>query len=145
MIESSDAGEDRRWLERRKLDALLACCEATALSPPGCCWPASARTTARACGNCDNCLEPVETWDATVAAQKALSCVYRSGQRFGVTHLVDILRGERTARVEQFGHDTLSTFGVGAELDARQWKGVFRQLLALGLLAVDGEATAACG
>jgi ATP-dependent DNA helicase RecQ len=138
MIESSDAGEDRRWLERRKLDSLLAYCEATAcrrrllLAGFG-------EDYGRDCGNCDNCLEPVETWDATVAAQKALSCVYRSGQRFGAAHLVDILRGERTARIEQFGHDALSTFGVGAGLDARQWKGVFRQLLALGLLAADGE------
>ncbi|MEO8159871.1 MAG: DNA helicase RecQ [Arenimonas sp.] len=138
MIESSDAGEDRRWLERRKLDALLAYCEATAcrrrllLAGFG-------EDYGRDCGNCDNCLEPVETWDATVAAQKALSCVYRSGQRFGAAHLVDILRGERTTRVEQFGHEALSTFGVGADLDARQWKGVFRQLLALGLLAADGQ------
>src|SRR4249919_2007608 len=137
MIESGEAGEDRRWLERRKLDALLAWCEATEcrrrllLAGFG-------EDYVRDCGNCDNCLQPVESWDASVAAQKALSCVYRSGQRFGAAHLTDILRGERTARVESFGHDVLSTFGVGAELDARQWKSVFRQLLALGLLAADG-------
>src|SRR5207342_1268916 len=137
MIESGEAGEDRRWLERRKLDALLAWCEATEcrrrllLAGFG-------EDYGRDCGNCDNCLQPVESWDASVAAQKALSCVYRSGQRFGAAHLTDILRGERTARVESFGHDVLSTFGVGAELDARQWKSVFRQLLALGLLAADG-------
>jgi ATP-dependent DNA helicase RecQ len=137
MIDSSDAGEDRRWLERRKLDALLAWCEATEcrrrllLAGFGESYPHD-------CGNCDNCLEPVQSWDATVAAQKALSCVYRSGQRFGAAYLADILRGERTDRIESFGHDQLSTFGVGAELDARQWKGVFRQLIALGLLAADG-------
>src|SRR6478735_5905585 len=137
MIDSSEAGEDRRWVERRKLDALLAWCEATEcrrrllLAGFGESYPHD-------CGNCDNCLEPVQSWDATVAAQKALSCVYRSGQRFGAAHLTDILRGERNARVESFGHDQLSTFGVGAELDARQWKGVFRQLIALGLLAADG-------
>jgi ATP-dependent DNA helicase RecQ len=137
MIDNSEAGEERRWLERRKLDALLAYCEATAcrrqllLANFG-------ESYGRACGNCDNCLQPVDSWDATVPAQKALSCVYRSGQRFGAAHLVDVLRGERTARVGQFGHDQLSTFGVGAELDARQWKGLFRQLLALGLLAADG-------
>src|SRR3546814_2707703 len=86
------------------------------------------------CGNCDNCLTPSETWDATVAAQKALSCVYRSGQRFGVAHLVDILRGADNERIRQFGHDRLSTFGVGDDLDARPWRGVFRQLVAAGLL-----------
>jgi ATP-dependent DNA helicase RecQ len=137
MIDSSEAGEDRRWVERRKLDALLAWCEATEcrrrllLAGFGENYPHD-------CGNCDNCLEPIESWDATVAAQKALSCVYRSGQRFGAAYLTDILRGERTDRIESFGHDQLSTFGVGAELDARQWKGVFRQLIALGLLAADG-------
>jgi ATP-dependent DNA helicase RecQ len=137
MIDASEAGDERRWLERRKLDALLAWCEATEcrrrllLAGFGESYPHD-------CGNCDNCLEPVEAWDATVAAQKALSCVYRSGQRFGAAHLTDILRGELNARVESFGHDQLSTFGVGAELDARQWKGVFRQLIALGLLAADG-------
>ena len=138
MIDNSEASEERQWLERRKLDALLAYCEATTcrrqllLSNFGEQYPGP-------CGNCDNCLQPVESWDATVAAQKALSCVYRSGQRFGAAHLTDVLRGERTARVEQFGHHELSTFGVGTELDARQWKGVFRQLLALGLLAADGH------
>jgi ATP-dependent DNA helicase RecQ len=137
MIDSSEAGEDRRWVERRKLDALLAWCEATEcrrrllLAGFGEDYPQD-------CGNCDNCLEPVESWDATVAAQKALSCVYRSGQRFGAAYLTDILRGVRTDRVESFGHDQLSTFGVGADIDARQWKGVFRQLIALGLLAADG-------
>jgi len=73
-----------------------------------------------------------------VAAQKALSCVYRSGQRFGAAYLTDVLRGERSDRIEAFGHDTLSTFGVGADLDARTWKSVFRQLVALGLLEADG-------
>jgi ATP-dependent DNA helicase RecQ len=137
MIDASEAGDERRWLERRKLDALLAWCEATEcrrrllLAGFGEAYPHD-------CGNCDNCLEPVEAWDATVAAQKALSCVYRSGQRFGAAHLTDILRGERNARVESFAHEQLSTFGVGADLDARQWKGVFRQLIALGLLSADG-------
>ena len=138
MIESSDAGEERRWLERRKLDSLLAYCESTVcrrqvlLAGFNEVYPT-------ACGNCDNCLDPAETWDATVAAQKALSCVFRSGQRFGAAHLIDVLRGTATERVTQFGHDALSTFGVGGELDARQWKGVFRQLLAMGLLETDGE------
>ncbi|MFA6987301.1 MAG: DNA helicase RecQ, partial [Arenimonas sp.] len=137
MIESSDAGEERRWLERRKLDTLLGYCESTRcrrqvlLDSFNEIYPQS-------CGNCDNCLDPAETWDATVAAQKALSCVYRSGQRFGAAHLIDILRGVSTERIGQFGHQQLSTFGIGSELDARQWKGIFRQLVALGLLEVDG-------
>ncbi len=138
MIENSEAGEERRWLERRKLDTLLGYCESTRcrrqtlLSAFGEDYP-------QACGNCDNCLEPPRTWDATVAAQKALSCVYRTGQRFGVTHLVDVLRGVDNERMAQLGHHQLSTYGIGAELDARQWKGVFRQLVAMGLLEVDIE------
>jgi len=138
MIESSDAGEERRQLERRKLDILLAYCESThcrrqtLLANFGERYP-------QPCGNCDNCLEPAQTWDATVAAQKALSCVYRSGQRFGVLHLIDILRGVGNERMTQFGHDHLSTFGIGADLDVRQWKSVFRQLLAMGVLVADQE------
>src|SRR5690606_12562405 len=91
------------------------------------------------CGNCDNCLAPAQSWDGTVAAQKALSCVYRTGQRFGAAHLVDILRGADTAKIRQFGHDALSTYGIGNEQDARQWRSVFRQLVAAGLLEVDLE------
>ncbi len=138
MIEQSEAGEERRRLERRKLDALLGYCESTRcrrqvlLAAFGEDYP-------RACGNCDNCLEPSRTWDGTVAAQKALSCVYRTGQRFGVGHLVDVLLGRATERVRQLGHDQLSTFGIGTELDERGWKGVFRQLVAHGLLDVDLE------
>jgi ATP-dependent DNA helicase RecQ len=138
MIENSEAGEERRWLERRKLDVLLGYCESTRcrrqvlLAAFGEDYP-------QPCGNCDNCLDPPRTWDATVAAQKALSCVYRSGQRFGVAHLVDVLRGVDNDRIAQLGHAQLSTYGIGADLDARQWKGVFRQLVALGLLEVDVE------
>ena len=138
MIDESEAGEERRWLERRKLDTLLGYCEATKcrrqvlLANFG-------ETLAKPCGNCDNCLEPVDTWDGTEAARKALSCVYRTGQRFGAVHVTDVLRGMDTDRVAQFGHRELSTFGIGQDLDARQWKGVFRQLVAMGLLEVDAE------
>ena len=83
-----------------------------------------------ACGNCDNCLLPPQSWDGTVAAQKALSCVYRTGQRFGAAHLIDVLRGADTAKIRQFGHRSLSTYGIGDDLDARQWRSVFRQLVA---------------
>src|SRR5690606_17012878 len=96
-------------------------------------------THAGACGNCDNCLQPPSTWDATEAARKALSCVYRTGQRFGAAHVVDVLRGADTAKVRQFGHDGVSTYGIGSDLDARQWRGVFRQLLAAGLLEADPD------
>ena len=138
MIESSDAGQERQQLERRKLDILLGYCESTrcrrqtllANFDEG--YP-------KACGNCDNCLDPPLTWDASIATQKALSCVYRSGQRFGVAHLVDILRGVASERMAELGHDRLSTFGIGADLDARQWRGVFRQLVAMGFLEVDVE------
>jgi len=138
MIEQSGAGEERRWLERRKLDALLGYCESLRcrrqmlLAAFGEDYP-------QACGNCDNCLQPPRSRDGTVDAQKALSCVYRTGQRYGVGHLVDVLRGKDSERIRQLGHDRLSTFGIGADLDERGWKSVFRQLVALGLLDVDLE------
>jgi ATP-dependent DNA helicase RecQ len=138
MVDGSEAGEERKRLERQKLDALLGFCESitcrrqTLLSYFG-------EKRLRACDNCDNCLEPPETWDGTTAAQKALSCVYRTGQRFGVAHLVDVLVGNSTEKVLQFGHDRLPTFGVGNDLSDLQWRGVFRQLAAAGFLAVDLE------
>jgi ATP-dependent DNA helicase RecQ len=89
------------------------------------------------CGNCDVCIEPPQVWDGTLAAQKALSCVYRTGQRFGAAHLIDVLLGKETERVLQWGHRELSTFGIGTELDEKVWRSVFRQLIAQGLLAVD--------
>ena len=138
MIAQSEAGEERQRLERRKLDTLLGYCESTRCRRQTL-LAAFGEEYPKACGNCDNCLEPPRTWDGTVAAQKALSCVYRTGQRFGVTHLVDVLRGVANERVGQLGHDQLSVFGVGTDLDARQWKGVFRQLVAHGLLEVDIE------
>ncbi len=138
MIADSDAPEQRKQVERRKLDALLGYCEST-----GCRRQSLLAYFGEAhpggCGNCDNCLSPAQTWDGTVAAQKALSCVYRTGQRFGAAHVVDVLRGADTEKVRQFGHDTLSTYGIGTELDAKQWRSVFRQLLAAGLLEADVE------
>jgi ATP-dependent DNA helicase RecQ len=138
MIEQSEAGEERKQLERRKLDQLLAYCESmqcrrqVLLAGFGETYPTP-------CGNCDNCLQPGETWNATEAARKALSCVYRTGQRFGVAHLIDVLRGGDGERIRQFGHDKLSTYGIGRDLDANTWRGVFRQLVAAGLLDVDHE------
>ena len=138
MVDGSEAGEARKRLERQKLDALLGFCESTRCRRQTLLeYFGEARATA--CGNCDNCLDAPETWDGTLAAQKALSCVYRTGQRFGVLHLVDVLLGKSTERVIQFRHDRLPTFGVGGELSNLQWKGVFRQLTAMGFLMVDVE------
>jgi ATP-dependent DNA helicase RecQ len=92
------------------------------------------------CGNCDNCLAPPETWDATVAAQKALSAVYRTGQRFGAVHVIDVLLGRDTERVRRWGHERLAVYGIGAELDEGAWRDVFRQLVALGFAEVDHGA-----
>ncbi len=138
MIEQSEAGEERKQLERRKLDQLLGYCESmqcrrqVLLAGFGETYP-------HACGNCDNCLQPADSWDATQAARKALSCVYRTGQRFGVVHLIEVLRGGESERIRQFGHDKLSTYGIGTDIDVKAWRGVFRQLVAAGLLEVDSE------
>ena len=139
MLLSGDAPEERKRVELQKLDALLGFCESTA-----CRHQTLLRyfgeEHAGDCGQCDNCLEPVDTWDATKAAQMALSCVYRTGQRFGVAHLIDVLLGKETAKVEQFRHQQLSTFGIGNELAQAQWSSVYRQLAAAGFLNVDMEA-----
>ena len=138
LILQSEAGEERKRLELRKLDALLGYCESTACRRQSLLgWFGEAH--AGACGNCDNCLEPPQSWDGTIAARKALSCVYRSGQRFGAAHVIDILRGVSTERVQQLGHDSLSTWSIGTDLDERQWRGVFRQLVAHGLLEADAH------
>jgi ATP-dependent DNA helicase RecQ len=142
FINQSESGEERKRVERGKLDALIGFAETTACRRQRL-LAYFGETRDEPCGNCDNCLEPPETWDASVVAQKALSCVYRTGQRYGVAHLSAVLRGEDDARVRSLGHDRLSTFGIGAEFDTRQWRGIFRQLVAAGLLAtdVDGYGT----
>jgi ATP-dependent DNA helicase RecQ len=138
MIENSEAPQERKRLEKQKLDALLGFCETiqcrrhTLLHYFG-------ESYKNICGNCDNCLNPPKTWDGTVAAQKALSCVFRTGQRFGAVHLIDVLLGKKTERVSQFGHDQLTVFGVGVDQSEGQWRGIFRQLVAMGLLQVDME------
>jgi len=139
MLDSGDAPEERKQVERRKLDALLGFCEST-----GCRHQTILRYFGEQhdgnCNQCDNCLEPVDTWNATQAAQMALSCVYRTGQRFGVVHLIDVLLGKNNARVEQFQHHQLSTFGIGKALSQQQWSSVFRQLVSGGYLKTDIEA-----
>jgi len=139
MIAESDADEAHKRIERQKLDAMLGYCELTScrrqalLGYFGDVLPVP-------CGNCDNCLEPPQTWDATTAAQKALSCVHRTGQRFGVNYLIDVLLGKDNERIRDLGHDSLTTFGIGRELDASEWRAVFRQLVARGYLFADHEA-----
>jgi ATP-dependent DNA helicase RecQ len=136
LQEGSEGDEAFKRLQTRKLDALLGFCETV-----------ECRRTAllryfdenypAACMNCDNCLDSAETWDATIAAQKALSCVYRTGQRFGAAHLVDVLLGKTSERIQKLRHDKLKTFGVGQDLTAGEWRSVFRQLVSGGFLAVD--------
>lgn len=136
MLEASEADEQHKRVERYKLDAMFGLCEITSCRRHALLHYFGQDSESR-CGNCDTCLTPPETWDGTVAAQKALSCAYRTGQRFGVNHLIDVLLGKDTDKVRQFGHQQLSTFGVGQELDATQWRSVFRQLAARGYLTVD--------
>jgi len=138
FIQQSDADEARKRLERGKLDALLAFAESTRCRRQQL-LAYFGETLEQPCGNCDNCLDPPPTWDATEAAQKALSCVYRTGQRFGVGYLIDVLLGKDTERIQAQRHDRLSVHGIGTEFDARQWRGVFRQLVARGLLSPDLE------
>ncbi|HSX59019.1 MAG TPA: DNA helicase RecQ [Tahibacter sp.] len=138
MIAQSESGQERKRVERAKLEALLGYAEAT-----GCrrrlLLAYFGETRGENCGNCDNCINPPRSWDATEVAQKALSAVYRTGQRFGVGHLVSVLRGEDNERLRNWNHHELSVYGIGRDLDARQWSGVFRHLVAAGHLAADHE------
>ncbi|MBU0620936.1 MAG: DNA helicase RecQ [Gammaproteobacteria bacterium] len=138
MLLSGDAPEERKRVELQKLDALLGFCESTA-----CRHQTILRYFGEEhpgdCNECDNCLSPVDTWDATKAAQMALSCVYRTGQRFGVVHLIEVLLGKPSPKVEQFNHQQLSVFGIGKELAQQQWSSVYRQLVAAGFINVDIE------
>jgi ATP-dependent DNA helicase RecQ len=168
MIDESPAGEEFKRGQRAKLDALLALAEAHDCrrvrllayfgeaygrpdvdpgspvrgEPPR--GLASEASLGVRCGNCDNCISPPATWDATEAARKALSCIYRFAQSagprsFGAVHLIDVLRGKATDKVAQFGHQSLSTFGIGADITEAQWRAVLRQLIALGHLRTEGE------
>src|SRR5579872_3713589 len=138
MLEGSNLDERQRRIERQKLNALLGFCE-TATCRRQVLLGYFGERDHKPCGNCDNCLRPARVWDGLVAAQKALSAVFRTGQRFGVAHLIDVLTGNLTDRVKQFGHDRLKTFGVGIDLDKGEWRSVFRQLVARGHLHVDIE------
>ncbi|MFO0462540.1 MAG: DNA helicase RecQ [Burkholderiales bacterium] len=141
LIDESEAGDEHKRVSRAKLDAMVALAEAD-----GCRRVLLLRYFGEAsgpCGNCDNCLTPPERWDATEAARKLLSCIYRirqaSGFGFGAHHVIGVLRGEREDKILERGHDRLSTFGIGADIDARTWHAVLRQLVARGLVEVAHE------
>ena len=138
LLEQSGAAEGQKRLERERLEALLAYCEHAACRRPAL-LAYFDEHHAGDCGHCDNCLKPPGTWDATEAARKLLSCVFRTGQRFGAGHLIDVLLGKSTARIERFGHDGLSVFGIGSDQSKATWHSVIRQLLALGYLKPDPE------
>ena len=140
MIDEGEADEDFKRLQRSKLEALLGLAEAHDCRRVR--LLAYFDEASQPCGNCDNCLAPPRTWDGTEAARMALSCIYRFAQRderFGAGHLIDVLRGKATPRVAQYGHAQLSTFGVGAALSDARWRGVLRQLAALGCVRTAGE------
>ncbi len=138
MMATSTAEEKYKRIEHHKLETMLGFTEITSCRRQSLLNYFDEHLD-QACGNCDNCLNPVETWDATVAAQKALSCVHRTGQRFGVSYLADVLTGKEDDRIRQFGHDSLSVFGIGKEQDIKHWRNIFRQLISRNLLAVDVE------
>lgn len=137
MIEGGQAPEAQKQVERQKLNAMLGLAETVAcrrqviLNYFG--------EASQPCGNCDNCLTPPKTWDATEAARKALSCVFRTGQRFGAGHIIDVLLGKSTDKVKQHFHDQVSTFGIGSDLSEAGWRSVLRQLLAAGFLQTEPE------
>ncbi len=160
FIDNSRASEEYKRNEKSKLDALLGWCEVTQcrrqpllnyfgegqlgsnnaeIGDESTDESDTTSTKMSGCNNCDTCQTPPKTWDATEAAQKLLSCVYRLNQRFGLAHTVDVLRGKESEKVQQFSHKQLSTFGIGADLSQNQWRSIARQLLVRGLLSVDSE------
>jgi ATP-dependent DNA helicase RecQ len=140
MIDESNGAEAFKRVSVGKLDALVSLCETAGCRRTRLLGYFGEATEGVKCGNCDNCLSPPKVWDGTVVAQKLLSCAYRTGQRFGAMHLIDVLMGRLTERITQFGHEKLSVFGVGAELNQKQWRAVMRQLVAHGHLQADSEA-----
>ncbi|MEQ1619843.1 MAG: DNA helicase RecQ [Methylococcales bacterium] len=136
MLASSNADEAHKRIEYHKLEAMLALCEQVHCRRQAL-LNYFGDILEQACGNCDTCLKPVDTWDGTLAAQQALSCIHRTQQRYGVAYLIDVLLGKTTERILNAAHDKLSTFGIGKQLDEKQWYSVFRQLVARNLVSVD--------
>ena len=139
MMEGSDGSAEFKRLEQHRLNAMLGLCEITSCRRHALLAYFDEVSSER-CENCDTCLSPVSTWDATDACRRALSVVFRTGQRFGVNHVIDVLRGTATPKVSQFDHQLLPVFGLGKELVAEQWRSVFRQLVARGFLSVNVDA-----
>jgi ATP-dependent DNA helicase RecQ len=139
MIDEGNSADEVKRVERAKLNALLGICETA-----GCRRQAILAHFGEAhdgrCGNCDTCLKPVDTWDGTDAAIKALAAIYRTGERFGTGHLIDVLLGHENEKTSRFGHVGMPVFGAGKELSSRTWQSVYRQLLAAGLVSVDHNA-----
>jgi ATP-dependent DNA helicase RecQ len=138
MIDQSNAPNDIKRIERSKLEALLGVCETSACRRQAI-LAHFGETMADPCGNCDTCIKPVETWDATTPVRKALSAVVRTGERFGAGHIIDVLLGANTDKIRRFHHDRLPTFGVGKELDRRAWGSTMRQLIVRGAIEVDHD------
>ena len=138
MIQDGD-NEMQQRVSHSKLDSLMALCETTncrryhLLEYFG-------ESTKEKCGNCDTCISPPESWDATEASRKALSCIYRTDQRFGVGYLVDVLLGKTNDRITNNGHDKITTYGIGKDISVNEWKGIYRQLIAMGFINVNFEA-----
>ncbi len=139
MLDQSEGSEEHKRIEQHRLNAMLGLCEITSCRRHAL-LAYFDEASPEQCGNCDTCLYPVDTWDGTEAAQKALSVIFRTGQRFGVNHLIDVLRGSENDKVFQFDHHKLPIHGVGKELDANQWKSVFRQLMARDYIRVDVDS-----
>lgn len=138
LMNQSDGDEKHKFIEQKKLNAMLGYAEATECRRKMLLGYFGENHEGK-CNSCDNCVEPPQTWDGTIAAQKALSCVYRTGQSFGVTHLVNVLLGKEDEKITRFSHNQISTFGIGKDFDAKQWRSIFRQLIAAGFLKVDLE------
>ncbi|MFT7041303.1 MAG: ATP-dependent DNA helicase RecQ [Candidatus Azotimanducaceae bacterium] len=139
MLDNSDGSEAFKRIEQHRLNAMLGLCEITTCRRHALLGYFD-EASPTSCGNCDTCLSPVDTWDGTEACRKALSAIYRTGQRFGVSHVVDVLQGKMTDKVAQFNHQQLPVFGLGTDLDDNQWRSVFRQLVARGLVSVNMAA-----
>jgi len=139
MMQDTDAEEQYKRISQQKLESMLGLCEITSCRRQSLLDYFDEKMSTP-CGNCDTCLSPPETWDGTESARKALSCIYRTGQRFGVNYIIDVLIGKEDERIQSNQHDQLSTFGIGQEHAATEWRAVFRQLIAMGFVDADAES-----